>query len=45
MKQKINDGVYKSPKSEVLSIMTEQPILSGSFSNENIGDEIDIMWS
>ena len=45
MKQKINDGVYDAPKSEVLSIMTEQPIFSGSFSNENIGEEIDVMWS
>lgn len=38
------DGVYETPKCEALSIMTEQPVLNGSFSNENIGDEIEIMW-
>lgn len=44
MKLKNYEGAYVTPEFEVLSLLTEQPVLNGSFSNEDIGDEIIITW-
>lgn len=44
MKQKNYEGAYVTPECEALSLLTEQPVLNGSFSNEDIGDEIIITW-
>lgn len=44
MKLKIYEGAYEAPKCEALSLLTEQPVLNGSFSNEDLGDEITITW-